>query len=130
MSKFEYVDLSDPFAAGVRYVAAADRRRPSRPGLDALIIGNPEATALVVEGTPGQLQAFAAELAKRVAVPAAGPEPCPPVPTIERGPDEAERCDECGQLIPGGFGVSRAHLESCTMYGEDEPGWTAAGQKD
>ena len=150
MSKFEYVDLADRFAARVRYVAAGDRHGASRPGLDALVIGDPEGTALVLEGTPDQLRAFVVKLAEQVALAGSGPEPIARVPISGRqepdgyqhytaadaeaeasgydpDADEAERCDECGQMIPGGFGVSRAHLESCSMYGADEPGWTATG---
>lgn len=44
-------------------------------------------------------------------------------------PDQPERCGECGQDIPGGFGVSRAHLTSCSLYGDDEPGWAPAGKE-
>lgn len=66
MSKFEHVDLDDRFAAVVRYVAAGDRRSPSRPGLDALVIGNPEGTALVLEGTADQLRVFVAKMAAQL----------------------------------------------------------------
>jgi hypothetical protein len=121
MSKFEYVDLADRFAAGVRDVAAGDRRGASRPGLDALVIGDPEGTALVLEGTPGQLRAFVVKLAEQVALAGSGPEPSARVPISGR--QEPDGC----QLIPGGFGVSRAHLESCSMYGADEPAGTATG---
>jgi hypothetical protein len=70
MSRYEYLDLADRSAAAIGYVPAAARRSPSRPGLDALVIGNPEGTALVLEGTTDHLRVFVAKMAAKL--PSAG----------------------------------------------------------
>lgn len=84
MSKFEHVDLADRFAAGVRYVAAGDRRGGSKPGLDALVIGDPEGIALVMEGTADQLRVFVAKMAAQL--PPTGKGRCDCGTSIEQGP--------------------------------------------
>jgi hypothetical protein len=84
MSKFEHVDLADRFAAGVRYVAAGDRRGASKPGLDALVIGDPEGIALVMEGTADQLRVFVAKMAAQL--PPTGKGRCDCGTSIEQGP--------------------------------------------
>ncbi len=47
----------------VRYIPAAERQPPAKPGRSALVIGDPDSHPFVIEGTGAELREFATRLA-------------------------------------------------------------------